>query len=275
MKKIMAIALFLVLALSLVACGKAATGNNGPHTSTDYPAAITADGEIYLLSASAMPAEIDKSAIIGYTTSYTDAFPEKDGETNFSRELNMPYARVEGGIAVLYENEWYLCTPKEKSNTAVEPTGGGAPPSIEFPTAEELIQNIKEVKENGAEDVAYPWGPQLYGKDYICFLKETPLPEFEQEAVMLVLQGTAAYYQGKNDTAVFIWSQGYEKTEELTERYSLEQLADTKFFVGTFGNEIHIFWWENGDQFEFMYPADTSNPPEEVVEHLTVEKFDF
>lgn len=114
MKKITAMALFLVLALSLVACGKVAAGNNGPHTATDYPAAIMADGEIYLKSGTAMPAEIDESAIIGYTTSYADTFPEKDGETNFNRELNMPYARVEGGIAVLYENEWYLCTPKEK-----------------------------------------------------------------------------------------------------------------------------------------------------------------
>ena len=23
----------------------------------------------------------------------------------------MPYAKVDGGVAVLYENEWYLCTP--------------------------------------------------------------------------------------------------------------------------------------------------------------------
>ena len=78
----------------------------------DYPAAIMVDGEIYLLEGMPMPAEIDDSAIIGYTESYTDTFPEKDGETNFNRELNQPYARVENGIVVLYENEWYLCTPK-------------------------------------------------------------------------------------------------------------------------------------------------------------------
>ena len=52
------------------------------------------------------------SAIIGYTSSYTDTFPEKDGETNFNREIGMPYAKVEEGIAVLYENEWHLCTSK-------------------------------------------------------------------------------------------------------------------------------------------------------------------
>lgn len=58
-----------------------------------------------------IPAEIDESAIIGYTNSYTDNEPKKNGETNFNRELNMPYAEVEGGIAVLYQNEWWICKP--------------------------------------------------------------------------------------------------------------------------------------------------------------------
>ena len=106
-KIITAITMLCVLLLS--GCGL------GPHTETDYAAAIMVEGSIYLKSASAMPAEIDESAIIGYTSSYTDSFPKKDGETNFNRELNMPYARVEGGIAVLYENEWYLCTPMEQN----------------------------------------------------------------------------------------------------------------------------------------------------------------
>ena len=39
---------------------------------------------------------------------------EKHGETNFHRELGMPYARVEGGIAVFMDNEWYLCYPMKK-----------------------------------------------------------------------------------------------------------------------------------------------------------------
>lgn len=110
MKRFVALLLAIVCVLTLAGCG--------PRTETDYPAAIMAEGEIYLKSATAMPAEIDESAIIGYTTSYTDTYPDKDGETNFNRELDMPYARVEGGIAVLYENEWYLCTPMEQDATA-------------------------------------------------------------------------------------------------------------------------------------------------------------
>ena len=99
--KRMSAMLLVMLFLLLVGC--LAVG-----TETDYPAAIMAEGTVYLKSVSAMPAEIDESAIIGYTTSYTDTYPEKDGETNFNRELNMPYARVEGGIK---EGDWVLiCT---------------------------------------------------------------------------------------------------------------------------------------------------------------------
>ena len=76
----------------------------------DYVAAIMIEDVVYYL-AYAMPAEIDESAIIGYTTSYTDEMPQSNGETNFNRELNMPYARVSDGIAILYENEWWLCKP--------------------------------------------------------------------------------------------------------------------------------------------------------------------
>ena len=77
----------------------------------DYPAAIQIEGRIYLLAEAPMPAEIEESAIIGRTTSYTDSWPQQDGETNFSRELDLPYARVEGGMAVLLDHEWYFCEP--------------------------------------------------------------------------------------------------------------------------------------------------------------------
>lgn len=74
----------------------------------DYPAAIRVAGRVYHLY-QPMPAEIDPSAILGETTSYTDTWPSEDGQTNFSRTLGLPYAQVEGGIAVLYENEWWFC----------------------------------------------------------------------------------------------------------------------------------------------------------------------
>ena len=106
MKKILI--LLLVLLCLFMGCG--------PDVATDYPAAIMVHGNIYYYSVEVIPGEVDESAILGYTESYTNTFPEKHGETNFNRELGMPYARVEGGIAVLNDNEWHMCYPKAKGN---------------------------------------------------------------------------------------------------------------------------------------------------------------
>ena len=104
MKKLVVLIILLIITMALVSC------STNEHA--DYPAAIMVDDIIYLLSAEPLPAEVDESAIIRYTTSYTDTFPERNGETNFNKEFDMPYAKVENGLAILYENEWYLCTPQ-------------------------------------------------------------------------------------------------------------------------------------------------------------------
>ena len=94
--------------LSLAGC------NKGAFTETDYSAAIMVDGKIYLKTVESRPGEVDESAIIGYFQSYTDTYPKKDGQTNISKDLiDAPYAKVEGGIAILYQNEWYLCIPDD------------------------------------------------------------------------------------------------------------------------------------------------------------------
>ena len=82
-------------------------------SAADYPAAIMVDDVVYLLPDQPSPAEVAEEAITGYTSSYTDTFPEQNGETNFNRELGMPYAVTADGLAVQYNNEWYLCTPME------------------------------------------------------------------------------------------------------------------------------------------------------------------
>lgn len=102
MRKTIAIVLALICLCGIVGC--AISG-----AKTDYPAAIMVDGEVYYLVSESMVEEVDDRAILGHTSSYTDTFPQKDGETNFNRELEMPYAKVTDGIAVLYENEWHLC----------------------------------------------------------------------------------------------------------------------------------------------------------------------
>lgn len=97
-----------ILCVSLITgCGN----SNSAEGVADYPAAIMVNDTIYLLKGNPMSTEVDESAIIGYTESYMGTFPENNGETNLSSELGMPYAQVDGGIAVLYKNEWYLGTP--------------------------------------------------------------------------------------------------------------------------------------------------------------------
>ena len=134
------------------------TGCSSVTTETDYPAAIMVDGTVYYLSV-AVPGEIDESAVIGYTDSYTNTFPEKNGQTNFNRETGMPYARVKEGIAVLYENEWHICYAKDEESGSgggdisfyAEPTREGTKPasvsatSLSKKQAEELRKIIDDV----------------------------------------------------------------------------------------------------------------------------------
>lgn len=104
----------LICVLGLVGCNK--------DVETMYIEGIVVNGIFYDISHQPMPAEVDDSAIIGYIESYTDTVPNKDGETNISKDLiGAPYAEVEGGIALLHKNEWYLCSPMEEAT--------GAPPA--------------------------------------------------------------------------------------------------------------------------------------------------
>ena len=102
MKKLIAFVLTLTCVLGLVGCNKGTE-----------PKYIMVDGVLYEMQY-AMPAEIDPSAIVGYVAYYTETTPTKDGETNISEDLiGEPYAKVIDGIALQYQNEWWLC--KEKS----------------------------------------------------------------------------------------------------------------------------------------------------------------
>lgn len=106
MKRFIALVLTLTCALGLIGCNKG--------TETMYLLGIMVDGVFYEKPYQPSPMEVDESAIIGYVESYTDTFPDKDGETNISKDMiGEPFAKVEGGIAILYQNEWWLCTADE------------------------------------------------------------------------------------------------------------------------------------------------------------------
>ncbi len=110
MKKYILILVSILCILSSVGCGE------GKETMDIQ--GILVDGVFYEKSYQPMPAEVDESAIIGYVESYTDTIPKKDGESNISKDIiGAPYAKVEGGIAILYENEWYLCKAETSEET--------------------------------------------------------------------------------------------------------------------------------------------------------------
>ena len=99
MKKWFTMILCLILILSLAACGTPKGG--------DYPATIMVGSTNYYSTDQAVPVEVDES-MIRYPTSYAkNGVPKKDGESNFNRDLNCPYAVLEDGmVVVLIGNQW-------------------------------------------------------------------------------------------------------------------------------------------------------------------------
>ena len=89
----------------------------GRESTGDWPAMIMVDGTLYY-KAYTVVESIDNDAIIGYTSSYTDNEPSKDGETNFSRTLGLPYAKTEDGIAVKYNGQWNLFVQKNDNQSS-------------------------------------------------------------------------------------------------------------------------------------------------------------
>lgn len=82
------------------------TPSSADFSSGDYPAAIMVDGTVFYYTNTDFSLEqIEENSIIGYTESYTDHMPSKNGETNFLRETGAPYATYDGGIVVLMQND--------------------------------------------------------------------------------------------------------------------------------------------------------------------------
>ena len=119
----------LLLALLLAGALLAALGRSTqPDGTGDYPAAIMVDGTVCLVSVNPLPAgTVDEAEITGCVDSYTETFPEKDGQQNFSREAALPYTRTAEGIALLHDGAWYLCVPAQVDDDGVLLPGGDRP----------------------------------------------------------------------------------------------------------------------------------------------------
>ncbi len=101
-RKIITAVLCLLIILAISACTSSVS---------DYPAAIMVNDIVYLFSNEDIPVEIGETAILGYTN-YVDGWPSKNGETNFHRKGNLPYALYENGVIVQIDNEWIYCEPQ-------------------------------------------------------------------------------------------------------------------------------------------------------------------
>ena len=119
----------LLLVLLLAGVPLAALGKMMQRdTAADYPAAIMVDGTVYLVPVDPLPAgTVDEGEISGCVESYTETFPEKDGQQNFSREAALPYAPAEGGLALLCDGAWYLCVPAQVDDDGMLLPGGDRP----------------------------------------------------------------------------------------------------------------------------------------------------
>ena len=181
MKKIALLLLALIFGFGLAACNKG--------VETMYVEGIVVNGIFYDISHQPMPVEVDDSAINGYIESYTDTIPKKDGETNISKDLiGAPYAEVEGGIALLYKNEWYLCSPMEEATGAplapeetdmdlesvshIEVMSGLTGEKITVKDAGSVqrvmddIESLRYKKKGAVEEVGYAYRIRFYNENY-------------------------------------------------------------------------------------------------------------
>ena len=155
-----------------------------------------------------------------------------------------------------------------------------APPAEHFSTVQEVVEHIKAVKAAGVEETVSSNHVVLYDKEYIYALKESPLPDYQHETVTLIIEGINIRYLAdehlSEDQVNFWWFKEYtdENVENLTRRYNLKQYKDTKFFFGQQHDDRVIYWWENGNQFSFHYPAESGVNHVDIIDYLVVEKFD-
>ncbi len=109
-------------------CIFALTGCATKGVESDYPAALIFEGEVYYLSTEEVSLEADR--VIGRVDSYTDAFPEKDNQSNFGKGQELQIAEAENGIAVWYHGAWHLCRPKQAPKTKEDAASSDALPQV-------------------------------------------------------------------------------------------------------------------------------------------------
>ena len=108
MKRILAVALWLTMLLTLTACGQA----EAPEAPNTQVPSVMYNGILYRTTGKQLAGEVDESAIVGHIHSvvHGSQLPTEDGQANFPSE-GAPYAMTIDGLVVLLENEWTLFKP--------------------------------------------------------------------------------------------------------------------------------------------------------------------
>lgn len=107
MKKLIALVLVVVCALSLIGCSQ--KEQTAPETPNATIPSIVYEGNLYRTTGKQIPAEVDETAIVGNISSVVplSQFPTNEGEANFG-QVGDPYALTADGLVVLLNNEWTL-----------------------------------------------------------------------------------------------------------------------------------------------------------------------
>ena len=196
---------------------------------------IMVEDTLYKSTGVEMPAEVDESAILGYTEAYTNGQPEKNGEANFNRELGDPYAKVEGGVAVLMDNEWVL----------FEKMGGTSEISSTC-TANDFVLKLFADKENYTTNEAIQiWATLEYvgekdsvtiwhGLPYIVF-SITDGADFNVDGMVLTVLTSTELNKGEVYEFDYVKSGGFSADDpnaEFWEKFYQEE--DLKLPAGTY-----------------------------------------
>lgn len=230
MKKWVASCLVLIGLFSLAGCG-AKTSDRG-----DYPLMIMVENELYKSTGMEMPVEIDENAILGYADSYTSGEPAKNGEINFDRNLGNPYARVEGGVAVLVDYEWVLFEKMGGSSSEISDICTANDFVLKLLadkasyTTDEAIQIRATLEYVGEKDTVTIW----HGIPYISF-SLTDGADFNVDGIIMTVLTSTELNKGEVYEFDYVKSGGFSADDpnaEFWEKFYREE--DLRLPAGTY-----------------------------------------
>lgn len=104
--------IYVVIAIAVVAVLALLASTMGG-SRIDYPAMLMVDDVLYV-DTFTPASNVEEEDILGYTKSYTNKEPRRNGQSNF--EVGSAYATAENGLAVQCGGEWRFFKAYERKN---------------------------------------------------------------------------------------------------------------------------------------------------------------